>query len=312
MSHSQAPKHANALSALFLDDSFDCEVLFNEPATRHTTYHCGGPFKFFCTVNTIESLQKLLRACDSTDMPFFMIGKGSNLLVSDEGFDGVACSLGRDFRKVNIDEEKCLITAGAGVSFAKVSQLAFNNMLSGLEFAVGIPGTVGGALGMNAGTGGVGLCDVISSVSILDINNDYRLKKLCKDDFNFGYHYSEIQKLGIAVECEIELKKCKTWDLKLHMEEKLKKRNKTQPGGHNCGSVFKNPEGDSAGRLIEQAGLKGTRIGGAEISELHANFFPNVDNAKSQDIMDLIRLAQTEVKEKFGVLLEPEVQFLGF
>lgn len=306
------PRHADKLNMLLLDEDFDCEVLFDEPAAKHTTYRCGGPFKVYCNVNSVGALQDLLHACKETNTSFEMIGKGSNLLVSDEGFDGVVCTLGRDFRKTNLDKETCMITAGAGVAFAKVSQLAFNNMLAGLEFAVGIPGTIGGALGMNAGTGGVGLCDVVSSVSILDKNDDFKLKKITRDEFEYGYHTSQIVKLGYAVECEIALEKCKTWDLKVHMEQKLKQRNATQPLGHNCGSVFKNPDGDSAGRLIEAAGLKGTRIGGAEISELHANFFPNVDNCKAQDVMDLINLARNTVKEKFGVELEPEVKFLGF
>lgn len=306
------PRHADKLNMLLLDEDFDCEVLFDEPAAKHTTYRCGGPFKVYCNVNSVGALQDLLRACKETNTSFEMIGKGSNLLVSDEGFDGVVCTLGRDFRKTNLDKETCMITAGAGVAFAKVSQLAFNNMLAGLEFAVGIPGTIGGALGMNAGTGGVGLCDVVSSVSILDKNDDFKLKKITRDEFEYGYHTSQIVKLGYAVECEIALEKSKTWDLKVHMEQKLKQRNATQPLGHNCGSVFKNPDGDSAGRLIEAAGLKGTRIGGAEISELHANFFPNVDNCKAQDVMDLINLARNTVKEKFGVELEPEVKFLGF
>ena len=311
LSHTKA-KHANAFDQLIMDEKIDAEFFIDEPASKHTTYSCGGPFKHFAVANTISSLQQIMRTCKECNVETFLIGKGSNLLVADSGFDGMVVSLGIDFRHTKLDEKTNTIIAGAGVSFAKVSQLAYTNNLSGLEFSVGIPGTVGGALGMNAGTEGVGLCDVVSSVSILDKRDNYSLKKLTKQDFEFGYHASSISKRGIALECEIPLKPAKTRDLQVTMEEKLKRRNASQPIGHNCGSVFKNPEGESAGKLIEDCGLKGKKIGGAEISTLHANFIPNVDDAKAQDVMDLILLAQDEVLKKFGVKLEPEVKFLGF
>ena len=306
------PKHADALSRLLVDASIDAEILLDEPASAHTTYQCGGNFKYFATANSISALQQILRTCKEAGVETYIVGKGSNLLVSDSGFDGMAVQLGIDFRHAKLSENETSIVAGAGVAFAKVSQMAYSNNLSGLEFSVGIPGTIGGALGMNAGTGGVGLCDVVSSVSILSSQNNFVLTKMTKEDFGHGYHYSCISECGVAVECEIPLTKTVTSNLKKEMEEKLKKRNATQPLGHNCGSVFKNPEGESAGRLIEECGLKGRRIGGAEISELHANFIPNVNDAKSSDVMALIRLAQSEVKAKFGIDLEPEVQLLGF
>ena len=307
-----APKHASGLDRLLLNDAIDAEILLDEPASAHTTYQCGGNFKYFATANSISALQQILRTCEEGGVETYIIGKGSNLLVADSGFDGMAVALGMDFRHANLDEDAQTIVAGAGVSFAKVSQMAYSNNMSGLEFSVGIPGTIGGALGMNAGTCGVGLCDVVLSVSILDASENWRLRKLTKEDFNYGYHHSTIADFGVAVECAIPLTKTVTSNLKTDMEEKLRKRNATQPLGHNCGSVFKNPEGDSAGRLIEECGLKGKRIGGAEISELHANFFPNVDGASAQDVVDLINLAQSEVETKFGVKLEPEVQLLGF
>lgn len=307
-----APKHADSLSKLLLSKEIDAEILIDEPASAHTTYQCGGNFRFFATANSISALQQILRTCGECGVETYIVGKGSNLLVSDSGFDGMAVQLGRDFRHCKLIEETSTIVAGAGVAFAKVSQIAYSNNLSGLEFSVGIPGTVGGALGMNAGTGGVGLCDVVSTASVLDEKNSYALTKLARDDFNFGYRESSIRDVGIAVECEIPLKQTLTSNLKSEMEEKLRMRNESQPIGHNCGSVFKNPEGDSAGRLIEECGLKGKRCGGAEISELHANFIPNVEDAKSQDVMDLINLAQSEVMKKFGIKLEPEVQLLGF
>ena len=305
-------KHASGLNKLLVDDKIDAEILLDEPAASHTTYQCGGNFKYFATANTISALQQILRTCEESGVEAFIIGKGSNLLVSDSGFDGMVVQLGVDFRHAKLDETETHIIAGAGVAFAKVSQMAYSNNLSGLEFSVGIPGTIGGALGMNAGTGGVGLCDVVSSVSILDKNNNWSLSKMTKENFSYGYHHSSLSDFGVAVECEIPLTKTVTSNLKTAMEEKLRKRNETQPIGHNCGSVFKNPEGDSAGRLIEECGLKGMRIGGAEVSTLHANFFPNVEGAKAQDVYSLIRLAQSEVKAKFGIELEPEVQLLGF
>lgn len=309
---SNAPKHASELSRLLLDEELDAEILFDEPASSHTTYRCGGNFRYFASANSIFALQQILRCCESSGVQTFIIGKGSNLLVSDSGFDGMAVQLGVDFRNAKFDESSSTIISGAGVSFAKISQMAYVNNLSGLEFSVGIPGTVGGALGMNAGTGGVGLCDVVSYVSLLDKKDNYSLKKLSKDEFSFGYRTSSLSEIGVAVECEIPLTLAENSNLKFEMEKKLRKRNESQPLGHNCGSVFKNPQGESAGRLIEECGLKGKRIGGAEISSLHANFFPNVDDAKAQDVFDLIELAKSEVYAKFGIELEAEVKLLGF
>ena len=228
------PKHASGLNRLLLDDSIDAEILLDEPASSHTTYQCGGNFKYFATANTISALQQILRTCKACGVKTYVIGRGSNLLVSDEGFDGMAVSLGMDFRHAKLDEDKSIIVAGAGVSFAKVSQMAYSNNLSGLEFSVGIPGTIGGALGMNAGTGGVGLCDVISTVSILDETENWRLRKLTKVDFTYGYHHSSIGDFGVSVECEIPLTKTATSNLKAEMEKKLRKRHETQPLGHNC------------------------------------------------------------------------------
>lgn len=293
-------------------DNYDGEIILDEPAALHTTYHCGGNFEFFVVANSISALQEVLRYAVACDVPYFIIGKGSNTLVSDAGFSGVAVSLGRDFRNLHCDPETGKIVCGAGVSFARLSQTAFSNSLKGLEFAVGIPGTVGGALGMNAGTEGIGLGDVISSVSYLDKNDNFRLKKVDASDVKWGYHKSGIFEYGVVVECELTLEHDKSGQLKSLMEQKLARRNATQPVGHNCGSVFKNPEGDSAGRLIEACGLKGTRVGGAEISTLHANFFPNVDGASASDVKALIDLAQKEVKDEFNIELEPEVILLGF
>lgn len=312
MSDVKIPKHGNALMRLLASDDFDGDVYIDEPASSHTTYQCGGNFKYFVVADSVAALQQVLRAAVESNTPYFMIGKGSNTLVSDDGFVGVAISLGRDFRNLSVNAETGEIVAGAGVSFARLSQNAFQNSLSGLEFAVGIPGTIGGALRMNAGTGGVGLGDVVSSVSFLDKNNDFQLTRRAGDEISWGYHESELDDLGVAVECELNLKKDAGAALKVAMEEKLAKRNATQPVGHNCGSVFKNPEGDSAGRLIEACGLKGKRVGGAEISTLHANFFPNVDDASAADVKALIDLARASVKDKFGVELVPEVVLLGF
>lgn len=312
MSENKIPKHGNSLMKLLTSDAFDADVSFDEPASAHTTYQCGGNFKYFVVANSISALQEVLRKAVETGTDYFVIGKGSNTLVSDSGFDGLAVSLGRDFRNLTCDENTGKIIAGAGVSFARVSQTAFSNALCGLEFAVGIPGTIGGALGMNAGTEGVGLGDVVTSVSFLDKNDDFQLKKLNGSEISWGYHTSELGDLGVAVECELDLQKEHGAGLKAKMEEKLARRNATQPAGHNCGSVFKNPEGDSAGRLIEECGLKGTRIGGAEISTKHANFIPNVDDASATDVKALIDLARESVKEKFDIELEPEVILLGF
>ena len=306
------PKHLNALDQLLANDNFDADVFFKESASMHTTYKCGGDFKYYVVAHSIFALQSLLRAAYEVGIPYYMIGKGSNLLVSDDGFDGVVISLGNDFRYLNYDENLSTVTCGAGVSFARLCQFAFTNSLSGLEFAVGIPGTIGGALCMNAGTGGVGIGDVVKSISILDVNDNFSLKNCRGEEMEWSYHSSSLYKNAIALECKVSLKKYAGADLQMRMDEKLKSRNAKQPLGFNCGSVFKNPEGDYAARLIEECGLKGRRIGGAEICEKHANFFSNVDAASASDVKALIDLAQDRVYEKFQIKLEPEVKLLGF
>ena len=306
------PKHLNALDKLLADDALDADVFFDESAAKHTTYKCGGDFKYYVVTHSIFALQSLIRAALEVGASYYIVGKGSNLLVSDDGFDGLAISLGRDFRELKFDEQNCTVTCGAGVSFARLCQFAFTNNLSGLEFAVGIPGTIGGALCMNAGTEGVGIGDVVESVSLLDANDNFNIRKLSKSEIDWGYHASGLAQIGVALECEVKLKKYASADLQARMDEKLRRRNEKQPLGFNCGSVFKNPDGDFAARLIDECGLKGKQIGGAKIEELHANFFSNVDHASASDVMSLINVAKEAVKVKFDVVLEPEVKLLGF
>lgn len=304
-------RHASPLEALLVDGSFDGDVYPNEPLSRHTTYRIGGPARFYVQVNSMRALVRLTDACESADTPWIVVGRGSNLLVSDEGYAGVVVKLGRDFRMCRFDEAVSRFCAGAGVALSSVVQEAFHRSLAGLEFAVGTPGTLGGALRMNAGSRTEWLGSRVASVTTFSPREG--LRRRLGSEVEWGYRTTSLRPDEVVLECELAVEAADPFFIRGKMEASLARRKKTQPLNEpSCGSVFRNPEGASAGELIERVGLKGKRVGGAQISTVHANFIVNKGKATARDVRALIELAQSKVFEEYGIELSPEVKFIGF
>ncbi len=303
-------QHSFPLQSLLHDPLFEGDIVANEPMSRHTTYRIGGPAHFFVRVDTLSSLKRTCAICDESRMPWVVIGRGSNLLVSDEGFPGAVIILGRDFRTMITDDERHRFVAGAGVLLSAVVQKAFQESLAGLEFAVGTPGTMGGAVRMNAGSAKEWIGKLVSTVTT--VSPEKGLMKYRGSDIEWGYRSSSLAGEEVVVECELSMEPSDPVFIHAKMEASLKRRKSSQPLDEpSCGSVFKNPVGTSAGALIDGLGLKGTRIGGACISPKHANFIVNVGGATASDVLQLIHLIQSRVKEAYGIELAPEVRFLG-
>ena len=294
-----------------MDDRFDGDVYPSEPMARHTMYRIGGPARFYVQVASVGALARLVEVCERTGVPWTVVGRGSNLLVADEGFPGVVVTLGRDFRTCRYDEGSQRFCVGAGVPLSSVVQEAFRRSLAGLEFAVGTPGTVGGALRMNAGSRDEWIGARVASVTTFSPGAG--LARRSGDEIAWGYRTSSFLPDEVIVECELSVEPADPFFIRGKMEASLARRKKTQPlTDPSCGSVFRNPEGESAGSLVERAGLKGVRLGGAQVSELHANFIVNTGDATARDVTDLIELVQAKVSETYGIELQPEVRFLGF
>ncbi|MBO4679792.1 MAG: UDP-N-acetylmuramate dehydrogenase [Lachnospiraceae bacterium] len=294
----------NRLKALLRDE----RVLVNEKLDRHTTFKVGGPSKALLLVDTAEELKTVLKLLSDEGENFFVIGNGSNLLVSDEGYDGYVIKLSGDFLNVRLEGD-CIV-AGAGVLLSKVCTFARDNGLAGLEFAYGIPGTVGGAMVMNAGAYGGEMKDVTESVRLL-----YKgeiVTRSC-EEMQFGYRDSVIKHDDyIALETRFKLQKGAVDDITAAMADYMERRRSKQPLEFpSAGSTFKRPEGAFAGKLIEDAGLKGLRVGGACVSPKHAGFVVNDQNGTAADIDGLMKLVSKKVKENSGYVLEPEVIRIG-
>ncbi len=304
-------RHTSELEALLVDAKFDGDVYPNEPMARHTMYRIGGPARFYVQVASVGALMRLVEVCERTNVPWIVVGRGSNLLVSDEGYSGVVIKLGRDFRTCRLDEAANRFCIGAGVPLSSVVQEAFRHSLAGLEFAVGTPGTVGGALRMNAGSREEWIGERVMSVTTFSPRAG--LVRRAGDEITWGYRQSSFSPDEIIVECELSVEPADPFFIRGKMEASHTKRKKTQPLTFpSCGSVFRNPDGASAGALIEELGFKGARCGGAQVSELHANFIVNTGNASARDVKDLIEHIQAKVNETYGIELQPEVRFLGF
>ncbi len=285
------------------------DVVLGEEMKYHTTFRVGGPAHFFVTPKTEEQLQSVLKLCKETDTPWFILGRGSNLLVSDRGFDGVVIHMQKHWNHYHTEENR--IFAQAGAMMSAVSQEALRNGLTGFEFASGIPGTIGGGLRMNAGAYGGEMKQVVLSAKVMDSNGT--VLELSKDELELGYRTSTIGRNGyIALSCVIELQPGDPDCIRSTMEEMNAKRRQKQPLEYgSAGSTFKRPEGYFAGKLIQDAGLKGFSIGDAQVSEKHAGFVINRGNAKAADIMKLCKEVSRRVHEQFGVNLEMEVRRLG-
>lgn len=284
------------------------EVKIREPMKRHTSFRAGGPADWYVAPENADELTAVCRACQKAGSRFYVIGNGSNLLVSDEGFCGVIISTEK-FGKLEVTGKN--LKAGAGVLLSKAASAALKAGLSGLEFAAGIPGSIGGAVVMNAGAYGSEMKDVLKSVTVLD--PDGNVLTLDTKELELGYRTSIVPKKGyVVLEALFSLEFENTEIIRQKMEELAGKRKEKQPLEYpSAGSTFKRPEGYFAGRLIEDAGLKGFCVGGAAVSEKHAGFVINKDNATASDIYRLCEEVKRRVKEYSGVTLEMEVKLLG-
>ena len=284
-------------------------ILIDEPMSRHTTFRVGGPADFFVTPKAKGEVRDVIRICKEAGMPYYIIGNGSNLLVSDAGYRGVIVQIYKEMNEVKVEGD--FVKAQAGALLSGIAAKALGAELSGFEFSSGIPGTIGGACVMNAGAYGGEMKDVLESVTVL--TGEGKIIELGRNELELGYRTSVIAKKGyIVLGAVLKLERGDGEKIKTYMDELKEKRVTKQPLEYpSAGSTFKRPEGYFAGKLIEDAGLRGFQVGGAQVSEKHCGFVINRDHATAADIMELMRQVQIRVKENSGVDLEPEVKRLG-
>lgn len=287
----------------------NCEALKDEPMNKHTSFKIGGNADTYVKVDSLSTLGTIIRECVDSDIDYLILGNGSNVLVSDEGYRGVIIRLDGEFRKISLIDETT-IYCGAGASLATLCKFALNNGLSGLEFAWGIPGTVGGAVFMNAGAYDGEMKNVVHSVS--HMTPDGGIGRCEKDDLQMGYRTSVYRSNNcIITGVTLKLTKGDPEAIRAKMDDFMERRSTKQPLEFpSAGSVFKRPEGAFAGALIEQCGLKGKCHGGAQVSDKHAGFIINKDNATANDVKSLIREVQTKVYDETGYDLECELIIL--
>ena len=284
-------------------------VLEAEPMGKHTTFRIGGPADLFVAPENTDEIKKLIAICKEEEVPYFILGNGSNLLVSDKGYRGVIIQLYRSFGQITLKENE--IHAQAGAPLSGIAAMAREASLTGFEFAGGIPGTLGGAVVMNAGAYGGEMKEVLKEVTVLTPEGE--VVTLQARELQMGYRTSIIKESGyIVLEAVISLKKGDQDEIKSRMQELAGMRSSKQPLSYpSAGSTFKRPEGYFAGKLIMDSGLRGYQVGGAQVSEKHCGFVINTGNATAKDVTTLMADVQRIVMEKFGVKLEPEVKFLG-
>lgn len=284
-------------------------IYLNEPMNLHTTFRVGGAADCLITLENAEQLCRLQKYLNMIELPFVVLGNGSNVVVSDDGYAGIVLQIGEKMGKICVQGER--ITAQAGASLTKVAREAQAHGLAGMEFASGIPGTVGGGVVMNAGAYGGEMSRVVTQVTV--VNQQGELMELDNSTMEFGYRSSIIRNQPFVVtEVTFVLQPGNREEIQQKMSELAAKRREKQPLEYpSAGSTFKRPEGFFAGKLIMDAGLRGFRIGGAQVSEKHCGFVINTGNAAAADVMDVVKAVQQQVKEKFCVDLEPEIIFLG-
>lgn len=292
-----------------LFSKLNCVVKYDEPLKNHTTFQIGGKCIALIEPKKVEDIIEAIKICRENNLKFFVIGNGSNLLVPDDGYNGVIIKIKSEFSNIQVEGE-CLI-AHSGAKLSEVYTVAYENSLTGFEFASGIPGTIGGAIFMNAGAYGGEMKDIVESVEVLDIDN-YEVKELKNGELDFSYRKSIIQRKNyIVLTIKLKLKKGNKEEIKAVYEDLREKRNSKQPLNFgSAGSTFKRPEGHFASKLIEDAGLKGYHINDAWVSEKHSGFIVNKGNASYREVMELIEYVQKVVFEKFEVKLETEVRIL--
>ena len=283
--------------------------LFNEPMSKHTTYRIGGPAKIYSNPSNKSELIETLKYAKENKWKIYFIGSGSNLLVSDSGINGLVVSIRKNFNQLLIDEGE--IFAETGVILGRIVRESIKMNLSGFESLVGVPGTLGGAIIMNAGAFGGEISNYLQSVKAITLNGEE--KSYNANDIIFSYRSSTFPKDEILISANFKLKKSSNYEISTKKTKANFGRKSTQPlDFKSAGSVFKNPPEGAAGYFIDKAGLKGLKIGDAEISRQHANFFVNHGKAKASDLVKLIRIAKEEVKKKYDINLKLEIKTLGF
>jgi len=279
------------------------------PLSRFSTYRVGGPAALLIKVEDTSVFSPLVKALKKFHLPILLIGNGSNVLISDDGFEGAVLKLGESFETIEIEGE--LVKAGAAVKLPVLARETVKFGLSGFEWAVGVPGTVGGAVRMNAGGHGSDIASSLLEVTTINLLTGVSSNVPAKA-LDFSYRYSCIKNTDFVLDAKFELIQGDKDESKRFLNEIVRWRRDNQPGGQNSGSVFTNPEGDSAGRLIEAAGLKGTRIGSAHISEKHANFIQVDEDGSAEDVRKLMSLVVEKVEDFHSITLTPETVLVGF
>lgn len=297
------------IKKIFCDLLGEDRVFTDEPMKQHTTFKIGGPADYFLVPESGEEAGEIIKICKQTDIPYFILGNGSNLLVGDGGYRGAVIRIYRNMSAVTT--EGTIITAQAGALLSSVAAVAKNASLTGFEFAGGIPGTVGGAVVMNAGAYGGEMKDVLVEVTVMDA--DGNIFTIPAEKLELGYRTSIIKKAGyIVLEAKIRLEEGNQEAIRERMKELTIQRTTKQPLEFpSAGSTFKRPEGYFAGKLLMDSGLRGYQVGGARVSEKHCGFVINAGGATAKDVRTLMENVRDIVYKKYGVTLEPEVKFLG-
>lgn len=287
-------------------------VLIDEPMASHTSFKIGGPADVFVTCDDAESLRSALRFVCENDIAHYVLGNGSNVLVSDKGYRGVVLRLGKEFSEVELCEDGVTIRAGSAVLLSRISAFAASHALSGMEFAAGIPGSLGGALYMNAGAYGGEMKDVVTRVTLLS-QDGKTMYTASGDEMEFSYRHSRAEEDGsIVLGAELLLVQGNKDEIKARIAELAEKRSGKQPLNYpSAGSTFKRPVGGYAAALIDAAGLKGLSVGGAQVSEKHAGFVINTGSATCEDVLQLMDMVKDKVFDLSGIELEPEVRIIG-
>ena len=285
------------------------QVLFEEPMKSHTTFRIGGPAEVFIMPKSVKQVQMAVKICQEEQIPYFILGNGSNLLVSDRGYRGVIIQMDRNMGEIQVEGTE--IQAAAGALLSSIAVAARRESLTGFEFAGGIPGTLGGAVVMNAGAYGGEIKDVLKEVTVMD--GEGKIFTLPASELEMGYRTSIIKTAGyLVLSARITLSRGEEEDIKARTRELSEMRTQKQPLDYpSAGSTFKRPEGYFAGKLIMDSGLRGYSVGGAMVSEKHCGFVINKGNATAEDVVSLMKHVTEVVQEKYGVTLEPEVKFLG-
>lgn len=293
-----------------LKAQFDCDILINERMSNHTSYGIGGSVLAYIRPNNKNDLIKIIKMMNEKSHKTYYLGSGSNLLVNDKNINAFVITTARAIKDLKIKNNT--IYADSGVMLGKLVKESMKHKLTGLESLAGVPGTLGGALKMNAGAWGSEISNYLTSVEIVDINGN--VKTLKPTDLNFGYRNSSFSSEDFILSAQFKLKSSSNENIKIKKLKASDGRKKTQPLKYrSAGSVFKNPRSNlAAGLLIEKSGLKGTKYGDAEISTHHANFFINHGNAKASDVAFLIRLSRKTVFERYGIMLDLEIRTIGF